>query len=761
MQQSVMRQYAVKGEQFKMVFDWLEDKGGYGYSLHILDRNGEWVVVSAMGNPLVRGKSFDLYPTEIMALETGGSWLLKGSSQARSRDGLSFAYPWEAAIVYDRSNDWLQVKVEIHNEQDIQLQMVEGVEPEITVDMGLLPPYDRGDHVWFKTSINNPTKWNDEAHGNDCPAMYYYDSYYHFDLMMYFDMTDMTWMSRDNIARFLNYRCGFRRRYKPAPAYELGLYADGFSGTAFPAGTQRFTYYVKARQRLSVPTETTALKELIDHCLQLVPAESQWPEKATDWEDFTQRCTQDLLDPQCWGANDIYDDYILNYVNGYSPAWEEAFESKNLTIDFKASPCIDSAAFIGYPLSVVNALKSGGPYSELLERILNFTRVYIRHKTEKNRARVDSGNATFLEGVAGTWQFVYILEQIWQIAHLHHDQELLDYVHHEVDEILIPLSRNVNYLYPLSFDLATLRRHGNGDAYMVAGIYAYFMLNVYKATGQPRYLEEAQRSIRPLLALPVNSLSQEVFMFGLGIQAASELYKLTGEAEYKEIYDYLLAQNLRMMYWFDDNTKEEYRDYNTFAMFQACTPIIYPAFFENIECLARIASTLDTNEAGVGLLRVLNHARKNNLYLFPQCLPENRHSSNLMYIPFENLGVLEDEKTGWIGQEIYGCGQVYQAYLMWEAFGKSSDRDVMVLNLDNYKIADLEGVRNLEVSFIVYNPEAVEKTFDITLSEHLSAAHARIGMNTESLDRTIQAADGKVTLTLRPDEYVYMKIAKS
>lgn len=753
-------QTAIAGTKFRLIFEWLEEKAGYGYALQIVGADGAWRSISAPGNPLVKGRSFDLYPSAIAELQPNAAWKLSGTGSARNGRNEVFAYPWEAVVSYDAANDWLKVKVEVDSQQDIALQMVDGVEPELTVDMGLLPPYDRGDHVWFKTTISNPTKWNDEAHGNDCPAMYYYDAYHHFDVMMYFDMTEMNWMSRDNVARFLNYRCGFRRRYKPAPAYELGLYADGFSGYQFPKGKQAFAYYIKAKLQLSAPTETTALVELMDECLQLVPAETRWPDRATDWTDFTERCTKDLMDPQCWNANETYDDFILNYVNGYSPAWQEAFESKHLTIDFTKSPCIDSAVFIGYPLAVVDALKPDGPYSPLLERILAFTRTYIQHKMDDEQERKSSGNEVYREGIVGTWQFVYILEQIWQIGHLKGERLLLDYVQSELDEVLIPLSRGVNYLYPLSFDMKTLRKHGNGDAYMVAGIYASFMVDLHKATGKPLYLEEAARALKPLLHLPVNSLSQEVFMFGLGIQAASELYKLTGDTAYNEIYDYLVAQNLRMMYWFNDETKEEYRSYNTFAMFQACSPIIYPAFFENIECLARIASTLDTHDASTGLLRVFNHARKNNLYLFPQCLPENRHGSNLMYVPFENLGVLEDEKTGWIGQEIYGCGQVYQAYLMWEAFGKSSDRDMLALNLDNYKIADLGGIRELDLHFIVYNPEGDRRTFDLALAGSCEGAKAWVGDARGSRDRETEIAGGAVTLSLEAGQMVYLTVMR-
>jgi hypothetical protein len=750
----------IVGKEFKVIFEWSPKQKGYGYTLIGKDKEKGWKKISANENPLVRGLSFELYPQEIKEKIQGVEWEINGKKTAENLQGELFEYSWDGTIRYNGENDWIDFEINVHNQSEIKLQMKDGFEPEITVNMGLLPPYDRGDHVWFKTSINNPTKWNDEAYGNDLPALYYYDSYYHFDIMMFFDMTSMSWMSRENIARFLNYRCGFRRSYKPAPAHELGLYADGFSGHTFPKGTHTFKYYLKARTKLSPPKETTALKELIDHCLMLVPAESKWPTKATDWEDFTERCTTDLMDPQCWNSNETFDDFILNYVNGYSPAWQEAFEAKNLKIDFKEGPCIDSAAWIAFPLIIVDALKGKEDYKQLLDRIVRFTKEYVKNKAESIQEKQNSGNAVYREGFSGTWQYAYILEQLWQVAHLSRDQDILNYVYNELDQVLIPLAKNVSYLFPLAFDMSTLNKCGNGDGYSIAGLYSYFMINLYKTTNEEKYLNEAENAIKPLIQMPINSLSQEAFLFSLGLQAASELYKITANEDYREIYEYLLAQNLRMMYWFDDNTQEEYKDYNIFGMFQACTPIIYPAFFENVECLARIASTLDTQPASKGLLYVFNHARKNNLFMFPQCLPENRHTSNLKYIPYENVGVLEDEKTGWIGQEIYGCGQVYQAYLMWEAFGKSKDRNILVLNLNNYKFLDTGEIHDSEWNFIVFNPESEEKHVEIQLSISSKDKRAWIGSTMTTCEKPVPCIDGVVQFTLLPSEYVYMKISK-
>ena len=740
--------FSLQGSGQRLVFEPSEH-GGYGFALEFAARD-TWQRISS-DNPLVRGRSFDLRPTEITADGTD-ALIFSGETTALNLAGSSIQLPFEGRVWLDNATDWFQLEVRVNAAEPLRLQMIEGFEPEITLDLGALPPYDRGDHVWFKTNIDNPTKWNDEARGNDFPALYYFDSYRRYELMMFFDMTPMNWMGRQTIARFLNYRCGFRRRYKPTPFHEVGLHADGFSGTVFPAGEQNFAYSIKVRPQPDAPTEAHALTELVAECLKLVPSSSSltgfsvFPNGATDWQDFARRCAEELMDAQCWGSNGQFADYILNYVNGYSPAWAEAFEGKNLTIDFKAQPCLDSAAFIAFPLTVLNAVKSEPQYAVLLERLQRFISLFMAS---------DANPYISQQGVTGTWQHIYILEQLWIGARLNRDEAILEIIREEVRQRLIPFARNVAHLFPLSFDKATLRKSGNGDAYAVAGLYAYLMFNLYRTEGEAIYLEEAKLSLRALFHLPVNSISQEVFLLGIGLQAADLVYRETNEGVFKEIYDYLLSQNLRMMYWYTDRTQPEYLDYNIYGMFQACTPIIYPAFFENIECLARIASTFQTNPPSLGLLRVFDHARKNNFFMFPACLPENRHTSSLKHIPFENLGVLEDEKTGWIGQEIYGCGQVFQAYLMWEALAKSSDREVMVLALNNYRAHELSDLERGDLSFIVFNPEAEAR---IT---HVDFGAARIiqvsaGSSLEQLEPAPLELN-VVRLELKPNEVLYLK----
>jgi len=121
---------------------------------------------------------------------------------------------------------------------------------QIELGLGNLPPYERGDHVWFKTLVENPTRWNNEGRGNDFPALYYYDPYLKAKFQMFFDMTSMSWMGPDTIKRFQGYRCGFRRLDHGHPAAEIGLLAETQGGQQFPPGAQVFSWYCSVEPSL-------------------------------------------------------------------------------------------------------------------------------------------------------------------------------------------------------------------------------------------------------------------------------------------------------------------------------------------------------------------------------------------------------------------------------------------------------------------------------------------------------------------------------
>ncbi|CAN5554671.1 hypothetical protein BH09PLA1_BH09PLA1_18340 [soil metagenome] len=664
---------------------------GIGFQLAICDA-GKWRPISAPGNPLVRGRSFDLRPRDVTLIDP--TWLTLRGQTSR--------YKFSGTVRTDLHPGWFGFDIEIDSPEPIAMKMIGGYEPEIMLDLGALPPYERGDHVWFMTNIANPTKWNDDAYGNDMPATYLFDAYSRAEIFMFFDMTAMSWMSTENTGRFLNYRCGFKRTYQPKPTGAVGLYLDGFCGKTFPAGKNRFTYYIAAAPRAMTPTDQEAVQRLVKRCLPLLPSQSEWPEWATNWGDFAQRCAIDLSnDEHAWGRDkDRAGDragggeFILNYVDAHSPAWKEAIEARGNTFDMM-KPCLESGVWSAHPLSAVCAIAPDPIYKQLQTRLLAFIdRMVTAEKTPLAPAADDSPR--------GTWQHVYITEQLFQVARFNHDEPLMIRARHEADTVIIPLARKLQYFFPLSFGKKSLVKCGSGDAHSLLGTYASFMLDLHDWTGEASYLDEAARALRVNYGLPVNSVHQEVFMLAMGVHAAARMAEISGESEFVEICRYLLAQTLRMMHWFDDRTIEDSRAISTLGMFQACATISYPAIFENIETLARIAPALKTVGADESLLRVFDHARKNNFYFFPYCLSE-RAQFPLQFVPLENIGILEGPPASSVGAEIYGAGWVFRAYLLWEAFARSEDRQIMVLNLDMFDERRHIEAGSWDLSFIAFN----------------------------------------------------------
>jgi hypothetical protein len=360
--------------------------------------------------------------------------------------------------------------------------------------------------------------------------------------------------------------------------------------------------------------------------------------------------------------------------------------------------------------------------------------------------------------VSGTWQHLYILEELFQLGRLRKNQSFLDRVIVEVNDVILPLAKKMSYLFPLSFNRRTIERAGAGDCNAVLGAYANFMLDLHEMTASERYLEEAKNALQMLYRLPVNTIHQEVFLLAMGTQAAYRLAVLYPRANYAEVYHYLLAQTLRMLYWYADRTTEQSGRISTLGMFQACATISYPAIFENVEVLARLCPTFKRFPPSLALLRVIDHARKNNFYFFPRCFDAGRGAPPLEYIPFENIPILEGPAPGSVGQAIYGSGWMFRACLIWETFGHAEDRDIMVLNLDAFEERRQFDRGRLELTFIVFN--GTDKWQQAQLMFPWCTPSAKIG--TGKSPDTIETGERRgqrLELDLPPEAVVYVRVS--
>jgi hypothetical protein len=676
----------------RLVFTRGEESQGYGFHLEV--RDGEtWRRVTGADNVLVSGESFDLRPTEITA--SGDGLVIAGSRTDADRK-----YAWQGTVMPVPGSSWLHVQITVDSD-GFRIGEHRSVEPQISVNLGGLPPYERGDHVWFKTLVQNPTQWNGEGRGNDFPALSYYDPYLRAQFRMFFDMTPMSWMGEKTIARFYGYSCSFRRLYDGEPSAEIGLLAHSQSGNDFPAGPQVFSWYISADHLDDEPTppaEQHALQELVESCLPLLRSSTgYWPEHSTSWADFAAGCGTDLMSTDhSWGSDES-GEYLLSYVDGRSDAWEKTMAARGRQ-HVGSEPCLESALWALRPVDVLQSAFPDGPYAGLQARLDSF----IREEVRRDRCQVISGLATTPTPM-GSWQYIYILAEMWFLYAERGDDALLARIRREIDTVVMPMARQNQYLFPLQFDKQSLRKIGPGSAYAVSGTYALLMVDLAARTGQTQYLDEARSAIRTLANVPIDAALQEVVLIAQAIDAADRLHAMTGEAEWDEARKYFRAQTLRMMYWYDDTTSPRVQQASQLGMFLACANINYPAFFENIEADARLATAILAEDDPAATLQVLDYGRRNNFSFFPRCSPDMYGPMPLDFIPFEDVPILEGPNdAGFLGQEIYGAGFTFRAHLLWDAFASASDREVMVLSVDSYREAPTS-TTTWQGTFLLFN----------------------------------------------------------
>ncbi|MDL9978733.1 hypothetical protein [Microbacterium candidum] len=617
--------------------------------------------------PILSGEAFAL---------TTQSRGVEGATATLSGVGTNRPFVWRLAV--ETTTGWLAFELTIDSDGfDIGH---DAPQPGIQFDLGALPPYERGNHFWFTTNVSAPSTWNRSAAGNDFPGAYYFDPYRRCELELFVDLGASTWFGEDSALRLYEYTCGVVRSFRPEPSAEFG-----FIGTAparmrsFPRGRHVLRWYVAARRRDDLggvsPTEQDALRQLVADCLRLVDTPTdEWHGSPGAWADAAASAAGELMsDGLAWRSDDL-GDYLLAYVDARSDAWSAAFAAKGETWNGDG-PCLDAALWLLRPLQLLRATTAQSELAKLTDRVDDFA----TREAADPRSRILSGRHD-AQTEMGTWQYVYLLADTW---YLYGESELRERILAEIESVLIPLAHRVGYNFPLSFDKSALAKLGPGGNAGSAGTYAMLMASLAASESDPeRYTEEARRALRALANLHIDDVPQEAVLAPHAMVAADELARQEPGGEWAELREYFLAQTLRAMYWYDDPLPVGAVRGARIGMFQACTGIVYPAFFEDVEVAVRLASVVDRERDPRGLLRVLDRARRVNVGFLP-AFGSEPDSFTLPHIPFEELPMLDGARSGGsIGQEIYGAGWLYWAHLLWDALAVSDNPQVMVLNAD-------------------------------------------------------------------------------
>lgn len=241
-------------------------------------------------------------------------------------------------------------------------------------------------------------------------------------------------------------------------------------------------------------------------------------------------------------------------------------------------------------------------------------------------------------------------------------------------EYAIGVAHYFDYQWPVFYKMDTLKvikaetEPGNGGEKDVPGSYAHLMLNVWRLTGEKRYLSEAVKASEKLEGLGFDLFYQaNNTAFAAG--ALLQLYKETKEDIYLQLSYVCLAGILKnVQLWEPDYGYSKY--YPGFFGVFPLKDAPYKAAYEEFEVYTALyeymkeANGLKILDAIEVLLPEFIKYTVNRLpYYFPTMLPKEVLSKEVktgeinsnIWIPLEDLYQGWD-LCGQVGQEVYGSG---------------------------------------------------------------------------------------------------------
>jgi len=670
------------------------DGAPFGFQ-NFLRVENEWRPATLPGIPLVTGRSFPLKASRVSRNDS--TLICEGSASAEDLDGKSFSYSWDADISAPRQGGgaaWFRFRTALKLPRPTRLQQGSQVEPQIIIWLNSNSTLMEGQSgSWRRVLLQQPTRNSLGAWGNDLPALYLLDQNVGVETMMYFDVGDMDWMGIENIPRFLVYRCSSISRIERDGTQRLGvgLIADQATGNVLPAGEVRFTYWLLQRPVAVLLTEKEAVARWMEALLPLFTEKLAWPRCASAWKDFAAGTVANLQDKPETQVQVNRHTGLRAYVKESSQLWKQPADNFELM----------TLADVLWPSFLYLRLHPSATFEAECKRLTDDLPGFYHADTHS----VSNDFVRPANERADSWYpFENSLIKYPMIGSLAGSEEVKG---HFLDAFATAekMAHEYEYLFPIYYEVSTLQAQGAGTNYAVGGLYAWAALIANRLTGEERYREEARQAIRVLCTVPADRVFHEPQELAYGALAAAEL-GMASEAKY------ILYEQLRMFYWYSDPSQ---KTHDIRGMVQAAASILYPAFKENVEAILPWTAIMRRGILIEGVLRFMDQQRRNNFSFFEKC-SEDRRNVAMGFIPFENLGTLElGGQTGNVGKEIYGAGECIWMYLMFEALGQVSDRELMMVNLDLLDTYDAKQFPPRQLNFVVYNPTAEARSATITI----------------------------------------------
>src|ERR1700738_724570 len=118
-------------------------------------------------------------------------------------------FPWQASVSANPASAWINFLITVEPRVPIELKAIPFLEPWCVTWLGRIDRLRWTQHdTWRQTTIAAPTRSSTGAPGNDLPATYFYDVAHQAEVCFYADLSLMSWMSDESLARFRDMEIG-------------------------------------------------------------------------------------------------------------------------------------------------------------------------------------------------------------------------------------------------------------------------------------------------------------------------------------------------------------------------------------------------------------------------------------------------------------------------------------------------------------------------------------------------------------------------
>ncbi|MHA2363084.1 MAG: hypothetical protein ACXAC7_03940 [Candidatus Hodarchaeales archaeon] len=467
------------------------------------------------------------------------------------------------------------------------------------------------------------------------------------------------------------------------------------------------------------------------NAIETLPTYVEFAENATSWADYADKTFSDLL---------VYNDSWSNPednadgIKGFRPY----VANTDWKYDDGSDGAVDGTRQITELMAGIDVLWPMYRYLELHPNTARQVMVdeFIQElpkyfNPDKNQSANRPGETRH-----DSWYFME--NSVLKYGHLYYisEEPVLELPYFGSLESGIQAAKNFNYLFPQFFYLNLQSGSSRNVNYGTAGLLAYSLIHAYELTGNVDYLLEAEKALIAMRGVEPYKLIYEPQELAAAVAAAAQLTnytdKLATDTDFSVLaQEFFYAQQQQLYY---DNGKTDLSNFGTRAQdawrdglnspyynWVEAGGINAPAYKESIESTMLWMDYLrylyfDEWFNAEEPLKILNLNRIKTFNFFSPNIPDSEERewgpTTLQYIPYEDID-WQDYKPGENGKEIYGAGETFWNYLMFEALGTATDRNALILNLNMFEKDYPKPIADRV--YVVWNPYDNERQLEFTL----------------------------------------------